>query len=133
MNRIIYNLIGFGEEYITKIVYDALKNEVLITIKGIMRSGPNNCEWGFDESMSIEEGILVLTGVERSFLSPNGVIPNDLEEIKIDELDQGLYKITFDACGFDQNTFEKLDATFSIIARDAYLIDTRNPNIKITE
>lgn len=70
MNKIINNLIGCGEEFISQILFDALKNEVHITIKNIIRYVSDNFETGSDKETVIEEGVLVLTGVKKFFLIP---------------------------------------------------------------
>ena len=129
MNKIINNLV-LGEEYISQITFDAIKEELRVNIRHIMRSGPNNCEWGFDEELAIDEGVLVFTGVEKIFFDPNGTLPNDIDDIKVEELSEA-FKVTFHCYGFESKV--SVPADFSVVAKEVYLIDTKNPDIKITE
>ena len=134
MKKLIDTIIC-GEMYITQITYDALQEEVRVTVRGIMRTGPNNCEFGFDESRGIEEGVFVLTGVKKLFFDSDGWKPHDLDEIIVDEISEGLYKVTFNAVDFenDAHSYHYVDATFVVVAENGYLIDTRNPDVKIRE
>lgn len=133
MNKIINNLIGCGEEFISQIMFDALKNEVHITIKNIIRYVSDNFETESDKEIVIEEGVLVLTGVKKIFFDSNGVLPNDLEKIEVGAIQNGLFEIKFYAFDQDEKTFQYIPSTFRIVAKDCYLIDTKNPSVKMKE
>lgn len=133
MNKIINNLIGCGEEFISQILFDALKNEVHITIKNIIRYGSDNLETGSDKETVIEEGVLVLTGVKKIFFDPDGVLPNDLEKIEAVAVQNGYFEIKFYAFDQDEKTFQYIPSTFRVVAKDCYLIDTKNPGVQMKE
>lgn len=133
MNKIAHNLIGFGEEYISQICIDQIKEEVRVNIKNIFRPGPNNCEFGFDPDCGMDEGIFVITEVKKIFFDPSGAIPNDLEELDVIETSDGLSKFIFHSYEYDIKNRQSIQISFTVIGKDAYLIDLKNPDVKITE
>ena len=133
LQKVIHSFV-FGEMDFVKVEHDVMKEEFRVTMSGIMRSGPNNNESGSDLSLYIDEGVLVFTGVRRVFFNPSGGMPYCFgnKHITFEETEQGLCKVTFDAYDIDRDN-NCVDATFVVIAENGYLIDTKNPDVKIRE
>ncbi|MBS5023612.1 MAG: hypothetical protein KH054_10715 [Firmicutes bacterium] len=133
MNKIVNNLIGYGEEYISYVGIDLIKEEVKIGIKNIFRPGSNNCEFGFEVDRSIEEGALIITDVKKVFFDSQGTLPNDLEKLEVIPIENNLYKLIFYACDYDKKNHTPIPVIFTIIGENAYLIDMKDPDKKIIE
>jgi hypothetical protein len=66
-----------GDRALRAILIDGWERKVAFTVTCISRVRPGTTTWDFYSERDIENGVIVLTGVESLRLEPGGPLPND--------------------------------------------------------
>ena len=124
--------IYLGDRYCTKMIFDGINNVVEVHINCISRVRDVSGYWNYYNDENIENGVIVISGIQKIVYDKNGLIPNDEISIQAQPTNNGNYEFLLEACYVDKEA-QSHDVTISVFAEDVYLIDPTNPVEKITK
>lgn len=123
--------IYLGDRYCESLDIDHEKKEVKIKVNRISRIRDKSGIWEYYYDEDIEEGVIVIYGVNNVVLDESGLLPNDqIYDIYAIEINNGIYEFTIETSYVDEEAITT-DLIFKFIGKGVYLVDPSNPNIKI--
>jgi hypothetical protein len=130
-----------GDRACKSLLIDGWNARVVITVDCISRVDPKTGQWDYYTEKDIEDGRIVLTGVQQISLEPQGCFPNDLiNDAKIIESAPGdaspanfIFTFLINHIRPGRKLPEGCEMTITIEAAEIHLEDPRRPGLKITD
>lgn len=131
--RILAKSIYTGDRGCTAFVYDRAKRELRIQIDCISVLRPGTEVWDFYNEGNIEDGWIVLRGVDELSMEPPGFIPNDwFNDISIEDCPSspGRYRMVISIDSIDDSG-KTTEVTIRGFVDDAHLEDSNGQEVSI--
>lgn len=131
----LIDTIYLGDRFCKNVLIDGSNELVKIQMNMISRIRSDSRKWDYYNDENIKDGFIVFEQVEGMTMELNGQVPNDaIEFANIEEVSGDVNKYIFEisAASCDKNGNYEY-GVIRIEARDIYLEDPCNPQIKITK
>lgn len=123
----------FGDRFCTELVIDSNNNRVELHVNQVSRIRDTSGEWNYYSDEDVENGAIVITGVQKITFDESGLFPNDqIYDVYAIQISEGIYEFVIETSYVDEKALTH-DLTFKIIGEGVYIFDPTRPNIKITE
>jgi len=117
---------------------DGWHDRVVIQVTCISRIRSPNGEWNFYTGEDIEDGFLVLTGLQAFKMTPADAVPNDMVNyLKVTSTMEGAtssgdqhWKFVLSIHSIDQSTTSR-EMILEVVAADLHLEDPNSPGCRI--
>lgn len=124
--------IYLGDRYCKNFIINSDKKQVELYVNCISRIRDKSGEWNYYTDEDIDDGILVITGVEKVILDKSGILPNDQLYDVYAEKTNNNYKFIIETSNVDDKN-NTIDLIIEIIGTGVHLLDPNKPFDLITK
>lgn len=132
MNPIDFSrTIYLGDRWCKQLIVDGAAGEIKLQIDLISRVRGNQWNYYADEDLS--DGFLVLEGVAKFELLPQGPLPNDwIEIVSVSETtEEGLYRFEFSLGSSSAATAQSAEVILTVLAKALCLADEAGHKVRL--
>jgi len=133
--------IYLGDRSLKAILIDGWLEQVSFRVDLISRLRPGTHSWEYYNEKDIEDGLIVLSGVQSITLAPPGYVPNDyVNSFDVRPLPSpdtvtqapALFAFTMNVSSVARDGSSR-EVVVEVIAREMHLEDPSQPGLKITD